>query len=95
MLGFSLSLPNILFQIYRKFIKQRICPAFILANDIIYHFALGNLLSYPLHMGGNNSLWIGGVSIVLYVSLSTLRPWTFLYQNFLKFRNYDIPIISR
>ena len=67
LLGISLSLPNILFQIYRKFTKQRICPAFILANDIIYHFALGNLHSYPLHMGGNNSLWIGGISIVLYV----------------------------
>ena len=51
LLCISLSLPNILFQIYRKFTKQKIAPAFMLANDIIYHFALGNLLSYPLHMG--------------------------------------------
>ena len=67
MFGIGLSIPNILFQLFRKSSKQNIAPWYSLAMNILLHFAYGNLFAKPFHIGGKNSLIIGIVFFVLYI----------------------------
>ena len=67
MLGIGLSIPNILMQLFRKSLKQRIAPWYSLAMNILLQFAYGNLFAKPFHIGGNNSIIIGGVFFGLYI----------------------------
>ena len=64
--GLGLSLPNVIFQIYRKARGQNTAPWYCLFMNILLHFAYGNLLAMPLHIGGKVSLIIGGVFFGLY-----------------------------
>ena len=67
MFGIGLSIPNLLMQLFRKSLKQRIAPWYSLAMNILLHFAYGNLFAKPFHIGGNNSLIIGSVFFGLYI----------------------------
>ena len=54
MFGIGLSIPNILFQLFRKSSKQNIAPWYSLAMNILLHFAYGNLFAKPFHIGRKN-----------------------------------------
>ena len=64
--GFGLSLPNVIFQIYRKATRQNTAPWYSLFMNVLLHFAYGNLLAMPFHIGGKVSLIIGGFFFGLY-----------------------------
>ena len=84
MLGIRLSIPNILMQLFRKSSKQHIAPWYSLAMNILLHFAYGNLLAKPFHIGGNNSLKIGYVFLALYIVILLF----FLYATYGERENY-------
>ena len=64
--GLSLSLPNLIVQIFRYAYKQRVAPWYSLIMNIILHLAYGNFLSYPMKIGGEISFALGYFFSALY-----------------------------
>ena len=58
-LGLGLSLPNIIFQIFRKIFKKRTAPWNSLVMNIILHLAYSILLCYPFNYGSFISIIAG------------------------------------
>ena len=89
--GIGLSLPNIIFIIYRKYKNLPIAPWLNLGMDILLHFAYGNLLGKAFNIGNQTSEYIGIVSLAIYLIIALCYLGIPVFNNnYKKYKNYTI-----